>query len=137
MTQSILRALGLLGIAFSVAFFAVIETQAGEQDEVKITGTICKGLKKNGKPKWSLKLEDGKSFNIRTPRERHGFKLDKYVDKKVTLTFMSTTTKTDDGKRKVTLKKTFPIALEEVKEGQKIPPLDPDLEIEWNKPKKK
>lgn len=129
MTQSIVKPLWLLAIGLLIAVGVSTEAQAGEnKDEVKLTGTIIKQLKTNGKPKWLIEFEDGKSFQIRTPREKSGFKLDQYIGKKVILTFMATTTN-EDGKRKVTLKKTFPVAIEEVKDGQEAPPIDPDLEL--------
>ena len=60
MSQSMVKYLWMLAIGLFVVLGTAAEAQAG--DEVKISGTIVKGKKGNGKPKWSLKLEDGKAF---------------------------------------------------------------------------
>lgn len=129
MLRSMGKTLGLLAIALLIVVGISTQTKADENEtQVKLTGTIIKKTKSNGQPKWLLEFADGKSFVIRTPRESAGFKLDPYIGKKVILTFNAAVTN-EGGKRKVTLEKTFPIALEELKEGQEIPAVDPDLEL--------
>ena len=120
----IVRHLGLSMVGLLLAVGFAIEAK-GEETTIRVAGTLVKATKKNDAAKWYIKFDSGQ-FRIRTPRDNAGFTLDPYADKKVILTFNATVT-TEEGKRKVTLTKTFPIALEEVKEGQELPALDPDL----------
>ncbi|RMD75673.1 MAG: hypothetical protein D6820_14215 [Lentisphaerae bacterium] len=123
---------GVLTMAAMAMMFFLTQSGyliAGETVEVKLAGTIIKKTKRNGKPKWFLKLEDGRNFKMRTPRPSAGFTFDNYIGKKVVLTFRATVTTDENGKRKLRFVKTYPIAIHVPEEGEALPPIDPDLDL--------